>query len=200
MKEVSCVDKQEYNCDEQIEEILWEVPRYAKRYAAQTAVLPDCAQRGAPSAIPRKRKTPIIRYLLYALIVTMTVTGVSLSRYATSESASDTARVADFKVTVSHPGWNQNEFKDIEIFKNLNVANPNKSYQFTLENDSEVAVRAKFVLDYSDNTVSITSPAGITMNNWFVVDKGETKVVTLNVLGATLGNNAKVHVEYEQLD
>jgi len=204
VKGVNCVNRQEYRFDEQIEEILWEIPEYVKRYIEETAVSSDCGPMHSPSAAPRKRSMPLARYLLYILIITATISGVSLSRYATSETSSDTARVADFHVTVSHhpddEEWNQNEFKDIEIFKDLNVSNPSKSYKFLLENTSEAAVRAKFVLDYADNTVSITAPAGITMNNWFTMGKGETKVVTVKVLGAALGNNAQIHVEYEQID
>jgi len=143
----------------------------------------------------KKKKTyPLIRYLLYLLIVTMTVTGVSLSRYATSVTGTDQARVAKFDVTVTPSGWTNGGTA-------AHAAGGSKACDLIVTNNSEVAVYARLVIDSGAANVTSISPAGTaTTSAWFALAIGGSQTVTVNITGSTTGNNVQMHVEYEQID
>ena len=149
---------------------------------------------------PQKRSMPLIRYLIYLLIVTMTVTGVSLSRYATSTTTNASpARIAKFDVTVTPSGWIKNGTtapgKDLT----------HKDCVMTVENNSEVSVRARLVIfsDSQNAVSSITpsaSPSSVIHSAWFNLAIGGTQNVTVSIAGASSGNEVQMYVEYNQVD
>ena len=134
---------------------------------------------------------PFIRCLIYLLIVTATVTGVSLSRYSTSSGGSDSARVAKFDVVISHVEWSEDENNDIFL-----VLTPGgtRNYVFTVTNNSEVAVRARLIIISSSYTAT-ENPSG-----WTDISPNSSKNITVTVTGTFEGNHVKVHIEYEQID
>jgi len=141
-----------------------------------------------------KKPLPIIRYLLYLLIVTTTVTGVSLSRYATSSSGEYTARIAelDIEITPAYLGSNRADMP--EYFYELGTTGQTRECLFTVTNNSEVAVRVRLAAD-SELPV-VLDP------DWVALDLGGSAVLTADVpQGIDLfSNDAAIHVEYEQID
>ena len=137
-------------------------------------------------------KIPYVRYMAYMLIVMLTVTSASLSRFKMSSSAGDSARVAEFNVSVTHAaGWSAGEFNDIVA----TGIGGSKDYIFTVTNNSEVAVRARLVVESSSGQAAAVNPSG-----WFDLQCNNSRNVTVNVVGDAGGNNVKMHVEYEQID
>lgn len=134
-----------------------------------------------------RRSLPIVRYMLYLLIVTLTVSGVSLSRYATSSPGADQARVAKLDVVVTHPGWNNYDVSS-------HATGGTKGYELRVTNNSEVAVRARLVIDGSGGSV-FASPSG-----WFDLPLGAWQDIAVTVTGTAGGNVVQMHVEYEQID
>ena len=137
-----------------------------------------------------KEKIPIIRYMLYFLIITFIVTGVSLSRYSMASLEQDTSRVAKFNVSVTHTAWSNGD-QDISAHK----LNGNKVYTFTVTNNSEVAVRARLVIVNNSGPAPATNPPA-----WFDLAVGGTQNVTVTVNGALDGNVINMRVEYRQID
>ena len=136
-------------------------------------------------------KLPLTRYVLYVLLVTLTVTGVAFSRYTTTSSLDAVARMANFNVSVTHATWSHGVYADIAS----HVLNGNKAYVFTVTNNSEVVVRARLVIDSYDGTAPTVSPS-----SWFTLAVGASQNVTMTVVGAVDGNDVDLHVEYEQVD
>lgn len=146
-----------------------------------------------PKKSEKKPAIPIIRYMLYLLIVTITITGVSLSRYATSSSQKDAGRVAGFDVSVTHTGtWSENEFEDVSN----HLLNGSKVYSFRVTNNSEVAVRARVVIDGNSGTAPIVSPSG----TFDIAPHSSRDNVQITVVGSAVGNLVKMHIEYEQIN
>ena len=138
-----------------------------------------------------KTPLPIIRYLIYLLIATAAVTGVSMSRYATSSQMSDSARVAKFDVVISHAGWSKDENNDI-----FTVSTPEgtRNYVFTVANNGEIAVRARLII-VSSNDLATANPTG-----WINLSPHSSENITVTVTGTFEGNRVKVYIEYEQID
>ena len=140
------------------------------------------------------KKISIARYMAYLLIITLTITGLSLARYATTSSGSDASRVANFDVQVTHTGsaWShESENKDVSA----HAPGGSKIYTFKVDNYSEVAVRARLVIDSNSAAAPMVSPAG-----WFEIAAGKAKNVTVTVVGVIGGNDIGVSVEYEQIN
>ena len=155
----------------------------------------------------KKNNLPIIRYLIYLMVVTMTVSGVSLSRYVSSSAVSDEARVAQFKVAVTQVDsanqpvtWSIDEFNDVSAHT---IAAGSKQYIFNVKNNSEVKVEATFFLD-SQTYAGATPPAAATVSHTspFILQPGGSQNVTVTIYGGRegIGKIVKVHVEYKQVD
>ena len=117
--------------------------------------------RGATLALPvnDKRALPVIRYLAYLLIVTVIVTGVSLSRYSGSSLTNETARTAKFDVSVSSDGsqWSDpgNRTDNVIVGNDMR-----KTYTFDIDNLSEVAIRGKIDVSGNSQDFPITMRVG----------------------------------------
>ncbi|MCL2813890.1 MAG: hypothetical protein FWD23_04760 [Oscillospiraceae bacterium] len=138
----------------------------------------------------RKPLFPVIGYLVYFLIVTTIVTGVSFSKYSVNSPAGDTARVAEFDVVITPLGWSNDNISS-------HASGKNKVYTLTAANNGEVAVRARLVIDSSTVSNScVVSPSG-----WFeLAALGGMQNVTVSITGHPAGNEVKMRVEYEQID
>ena len=156
-------------------------------------------------ALSRLKKTPVqkrpmslMRYLVYLLIVTTTVTGVSLSKYSASSSTDDSARVAKFNVAVAPIGWANNGV----VAHGITVSNTACILRVT--NNGEVAVRARLVISSAPaGAVSSINPAAIgrtDISAWFDLAIGGTQDITVNIVGDADGNAVAMYVEYEQVD
>ena len=168
-------------------------------------------------AKPQKRSMPLIRYLIYLLIVTMTVTGVSLSRYATSTTTNASpARIAKFDVVVTHTAtWSNGEYDDTSY----RLGAGTYGYTFKVTNHSEIAVRARLVIDAYDsaydslpviNPAPLASPYPQNMSDWVVIAaNGNFQNVSITLRGCGSAsppsnwvgaNDLRMHFEYEQID
>lgn len=87
-------------------------------------------------------RLPLSAYLSYLLVATFLFTGVSFSKFATTASGSDRARVAGFRVTVS---GQQASAEDIEL--SVGDESSSGTYTFTVNNGSEVTVRYQLILE-----------------------------------------------------
>ena len=85
----------------------------------------------------RRRKLPVATYLVYLLIATFLFTGVSFSKYATTASGSDEARVAafDFEFVLTGSG-NQSEVVAVDTYPGFNG-----TYTIKVTDKSEVAMK-----------------------------------------------------------
>ena len=140
-----------------------------------------------------KAKTPLpfIRYLIYLLIMTSVVTGFSLSRYATSYSMTNAARVAKFEVVISHVQWSEDENNDIAL---TSMPQEPRDYVFTVQNNSEVAVRARLII-HSSGYIAAVNPTG-----WVDIAPSHSENITVTVIGTFEGNTVNAHIEYEQIN
>ena len=139
--------------------------------------------------VKKKRNNPVVRYMIYCIIVAALFTGISFSRYSTETPAGDSARVAKLNVSITHSAWTGGEYYD----ETVNAAGASVSYTFTVTNNSEVPVRVRLVIDSSDIAVSADTVG------WFDLDLGAAKNVTLTTTGKMDGNNVKCRFEYEQI-
>ena len=97
----------------------------------------------------RRRKLPVATYLVYLLIATFLFTGVSFSKYATTASGSDEARVAafDFEFVLTGSG-NQSEVVAVDTYPGMD-----KTYTVKVTDKSEVAMKYKVTAEnLTDNT------------------------------------------------
>ena len=186
------MEKQRRDLDAQVDEILREVAEYKKRQAIQKIpVFDDLTPSHYKKPPLRKHPMPLIRYLVYLLIVTTAITGVSLSRYATSSGVNDSARVAKFDVVISHVVWSEDENNDISL---VSAPGGTRNYVFTTQNNSEVAVRARLIIVSSDY-IATENPTG-----WTDIAPHGSENITVTVTGTFEGNHVKVYIEYEQID
>jgi len=159
---------------------------------------------------PQKRSIPIIRYLVYLLIVTTTITGISLSKYSTSISGEDSAKVAKFDVDVSlvstSPPLN-NDLGPNTDYIAYDSGILSKTYTFTVTNHSEVSVRARAVAEHKYNpegtyTVTTSSWVDFSPNNGNGPKNISVIVERPPLLNKSsiLMNDVKIYVEYEQID
>lgn len=94
-------DNQERDSELQIDEIIKEIVERKMKQAKNEIPGFSRAQTYLTSSKRRKRPLPVLRYLVYLLIVTLVISGVSLSRYSTSSSSGDTARTAKWSIVVT---------------------------------------------------------------------------------------------------
>lgn len=102
-----------------------------------------------------RRRLPLHVYLTYLLVCTFLLTGVSFSRYISSASGSDSARVAAGVVTVNYDGQNT----EFEMTPPQDYGVEERTFQFQVSNvNSEVAIRY-------DVVVTLDKPlgSGVTM-------------------------------------
>ena len=125
------------------------------------------------------------------LIVTSTVTGVSLSRYATGSKVNDSARTAKFDVVISHAEWSEDENNDIFL---VSTPDETRKYVFTVANNSEVDVRVRLKIVSSDHIATVT-PKG-----WTDISHNSSEKITVTATGTFEGNYVKVYIKYEQID
>ena len=140
---------------------------------------------------------PLIRYLVYFLILTTALTSVSLSRYLSGNSAQHSARVARLEVDVTHTVWTDTTRTDDRdgAFYIVGTTNAQRSYLFTVTNNSEVTIRARVIIDHSDISMpaqpwSAAIPSGSALNITTPIPQGT----------ALFGNDVEMHIEYEQID
>lgn len=113
----------------------------------------------------RRRKLPVATYLVYLLIATFLFTGVSFSKYATTASGSDEARVAafDFEFVLTGSG-NQSEVVAVDTYPGMD-----KTYTVKVTDKSEVAMKYTVTAEnLTENT-----PLKVTLNNNGVSYGGE---------------------------
>ena len=148
----------------------------------------------AHSTEKKKQSLPLIRYLIYLLLVTVTITGVSLSRYSTSVSTDDVARVAKFDVVVS-PAVPSGDVS-------AHAANGNKVYSFNVTNYSDVTVEVQLFVDsYNTNQPTVTYVGSDPpVNGWFRLAPNASRTVDVTIVGISTGNAVSMHVEYRQVD
>ena len=159
------------------------------------------------------------RYVAYFLLLTILVTATSLSRFATtSPNSSDPSRVAGFNVTVVET---KGDGEDWECFVDAceDCANNNghdqsiidiegsQKYQFTVENGSEVAVRARLVIecckpiDEKCDDVTVDPPIWWDGDEWVYFDIGANKEFEVTVAGyLNDGHDVIMNVVCEQVD
>lgn len=97
----------------------------------------------------RRKKLPVATYLVYLLIATFLFTGVSFSKYATTASGSDEARVAvfDFEFVLTGSG-SQSEVVAVDTYPGFNG-----TYTIQVTDKSEVAMKYKVTAEnLTDNT------------------------------------------------
>lgn len=136
----------------------------------------------------KKFRLPISAYLLYLLLVSVLLTGVSLSKYVASTEGIDSARVAKFDVSLS--GGSSVSLE----------AEGSQTQTLTVKNDSEVSVRCSLV--------AANVPAGVTVSyNPTSVDiaPGESKTVNVTFTAAAdipneISANIGIDVQAEQID
>ena len=99
----------------------------------------------------RRRKLPVATYLVYLLIATFLFTGVSFSKYATTASGSDEARVAafDFEFVLTGSG-NQSEVVAVDTYPGMD-----KTYTVKVTDKSEVAMKYKVTAENLTNNTPI---------------------------------------------
>lgn len=97
----------------------------------------------------RRKKLPVATYLVYLLIATFLFTGVSFSKYATTASGSDEARVAafDFEFVLTGSGA-ESKVVAVDTYPGFD-----ESYTIQVTDKSEVAMKYKVTAEnLTDNT------------------------------------------------
>lgn len=123
----------------------------------------------------KRRYFPTTTLLVYLLIAVTLTTGVSFSRYTTSVSGSDSARVARFDVSISGSA------DSISIDGSNSESDLTGSYTLTVTNNSEVAVEYTI-------TVQTASPLpkGINLTMDSVTKSTDGTAVTYSFSAGTL--------------
>ena len=91
-----------------------------------------------------KMRLPISAYLTYLLVATLLFTGVNFSKFATTSSGEDSARVAKFAVTENSVETEKIVFSDL-------IPGDTKTWEFTVSFDCEVAAQCKMLLTSTGN-------------------------------------------------
>lgn len=103
----------------------------------------------------RLKRLPVHVYLAYLLVCTLLLTGVSFSRYISSASGSDNARVAAGVVAVNH-----DETTTMEMDQDVGNTVQTRVFSFSVSNvQSEVAIRYDLVLELNQSL-----PNGVTIS------------------------------------
>jgi len=124
-----------------------------------------------------KKKLPVIRYIIYLLLVTSIVTGVSLSRYITTLTGTDKARVAEFSYEITGPLEQEKEGvyeSYVPIYATSKLTEADKCMfddvavvrEVVVINNSEVAVHAGI-----SNIYDMTTAKGIV---WCIFDEDDS--------------------------
>jgi len=158
----------------------------------------------------KKKTAPLIRYLVYFLILTTALTSVSMSRYLSGGLGGDSARIAKLDVSVA-PIYTPTPMNGLlgpntDYFA-YNSSVGSKTYTFTVTNNSEVAVRARTVAEHEYNpegTYTVTTSAWVD----FAPNNGDgSKNIGVTVekppilnKASILMNDVKIYVEYAQID
>lgn len=153
-----------------------------------------------------KFEIPIVRYLVYLLVVTLAVSGVSLSRYSVSSDTIQSGRVAKLAGSFTHDIWSDGDV-DISVLP----LGYTRHYVFTIKNDSEVAMRVRLrdatkeppitnitVVDAGNASVNVDD------NGWFDFSPAgsgaDTRIVTMGLESTLDGNHLTIFFEYKQID
>jgi len=157
----------------------------------------------------KKKTAPLIRYLVYFLILTTALTSVSMSRYLAGDTGGDAARIAKLDVYVApvYPAPMNGLLGPNTDYFAYNSSVGSKTYTFTVTNNSEVAVRARTVAEHEYNpegTYTVTTSAWVDFapNN---LDGSKNINVTVEKppllnRASILMNDVKIYVEYAQID
>ena len=98
----------------------------------------------------KRTRLPLSVWLAFLLLVTLTV-GSTLARYNTSVSGDTTARVAKFQMTTAADSNN------VQTVRLDAGSGDSGTYQFTITNDSEVAVRYRVIVQNVPAYVEVTA-------------------------------------------
>lgn len=130
-------------------------------------------------------RLPLSAYLSYLLVATLLFTGVSFSKFATSSSGWDSARVAQFSVTTAVADGQKQEL-DLD----LSTAAETKSdhYTFTVKNDSEVRVAYTVTVTLPSET---KLPTGVSMT-MTMVDGEDSSVMAATESGGVYTYNSEL--------
>ena len=189
-----------------------------------------------PARKPAK-KISLTSIMFYLLLATIMVTATSLAKYTTTTptGSMDISRVAGFDVRVdeikddgtgnlTQPWDAYNDLDDLTVYPFSDT----QTYQFTVTNNSEVAVRARLVVSsdhYLDDQSSsehrdikasgdwdivwdtLTHVSGDPLNlsegasDWiYFAPGGQSDVFTVEVESHPDGHKATMDIEYEQVD
>jgi|GEM_PF-1386905 len=161
-----------------------------------------------PSERPKKKPTPLMRYLVYLLVLVTVFTTVSMSRYLSGATGGDAARIAKLDVrVVSVAPLNDLLGANTDYFSYTSAVT-SKTYTFSVTNYSDVAVQARAVAEHKYNpegTYTVT-----TSSAWvnFAPNNGTgSQNLTVTVekppllnRSSILMNDVKIYVEYVQID
>ena len=151
-------------------------------------------------------RLPLAVWLVFLLVVTLAV-GTSIARYSSSASGFSIARVARFQMTTA-TGYEDNA-KTVQLHAGSGGAG---TYEFTITNDSEVAVRysvivknvpANVSVTLGDETLISTGSGTLTFTaKQLGIGAAVTCTLTFSALeGAEIGTvNASVQAYVEQVD
>ena len=114
----------------------------------------------------------IASVMLCLVLFSLYMTSGMFAKYATGGTSSGNGRVAKFSVTATDQG------KSEYVFDQAAAQQPDGSYEVTIENDSEVAVRYTIILKFDraiPNYLTITPDENVTVS----YDENDKKVVML---------------------
>lgn len=158
----------------------------------------------------KKTELPIVRYLVYLIILTSVVFAASLSKYATTSSTSDHVRVAKFDVDIT-PCFTWVETPQ-GYYLDAIFLGDSKDYCFDVENKGEVVVKVRVInadtgdplisdyvlYDADDNVVALDA------NGWFYLSVADTydafRKIRATVNANDLATIIRFRFEIEQVD
>ena len=140
-----------------------------------------------------RRILPI--YLVYLLIVTFLLSGVSFSQYATTTSGEESARVAAFDVSQT------GSFS--ALFQLQVMPGFRETYEIVLTNKSEVTVdytlSAEQLADNIPLQIRFLDESGLTVSDSFSAGSSESRTYTLEVVWDASKNNAAYSYEVDAI-
>jgi hypothetical protein len=138
-----------------------------------------------------------------------------MSRYSsTTPDGVDNARVAGFKVSVNTRIINASASQGAQDGydnKSIVATGGDQTYQFTVTNESEVAVRAQLIIDHDPDKCVFGNTEGCNVyidnyawedNAWVYFESNDTvgKTFSVTVNGNIRGHVVDMEVKYEQVD
>lgn len=125
-------------------------------------------------------RRPVIRYLIYLLVAAILVAGAALSRYATTLSGTDTARVAtfDYEVTVEDKDDNEVDVASDGLATMYATAKLSDADNCLFEEDGVTVVRQIIFTNKSEVAVNAAISGILDMNNadgiaWCLFDEND---------------------------